>query len=576
MWITAVIPFIFLTSLITTFQQVQPASATLPDGSFVVRVYYENIAQIDQLASYDLWEYNNLTEKYVLVAVSHSEYAKLVSEGWHVEIDQPTSHQLNQIISTANFFNGYRTTEEIYADLATLNNAYPSLSEIVVYGESYCKQENGCTTPGGDFLAGYDLQAIRISNENITGTSTISNSNIISGTKPIFFLMATIHAREITTSELAMRMAEWLLEGYGNDADATWLVDWHEIWIVPIANPDGHWLVELGMEYGSSPLYHRKNSNRSHGCTTWPSYSFNHFGVDLNRNHSFEWGGTSTSNNPCDPLFRGPHAASEPETIYLENLVTSLIPDQRGPNIGDAAPDDTTGLFITMHSYSELVLWPWAHTSNDAPNHTGLKAIGDKLAAINGYTSCNPADCLYAASGTSDDWAYGELGIPAFTFEVGKVFMPPYSDIDAEQWPDNGPALQYAAKLARNPYQLIQGPEVVEVNTATSTMLSAGISTSHITVTAVFSHNNPIATATYALNTPFWATDTITHAITPIDGSFDTGLETGTAVFDLSTLPAGRHLLYLRGQDDKGNWGVVTAVYLTNFPNKKYLPLISK
>ena len=40
---------------------------------------------------------------------------------------------------------------------------------------------------------------------------------------------------------------------------------------------------------------------------------------------------------------------------------------------------------------------------------------------------------LYPTSGTSDDWAYGDLGIAAFTFEMGTTFMPAYSIVDAEQ-----------------------------------------------------------------------------------------------------------------------------------------------
>ncbi|KAA3665421.1 MAG: hypothetical protein DWQ04_00695, partial [Chloroflexi bacterium] len=474
-WITAVFPFVLFTCLVAILQQHQPAAATLPDGAFVVRIYYDQIEQIDLLVEFDLWEFNNLEEQYVLVAVDQAAYARLIAAGWRIEIDNDTSLQQHQVLSSADFFYGYRTTDEIYTDLQNLTDRHPTLSERFVYGHSYCKQEGGCTTPGSNFNPGFDLQAIRITNEAIGGTSTLSGTTIISGTKPVFFLMANIHAREITTPELAMRMAEWLLDGYGTNPEATWLVDWHEVWIVPIVNPDGHWLVELGMDYGGNPLYHRKNSNRSHGCTVWPSRAYSQFGVDLNRNHSFAWGGASTSTASCNPLFRGPSAASEPEVAQLQTLVTSLIPDQRGPNLTDAAPENTTGIFITMHSYSELVLWPWGHTSVDAPNRTGLQAIGDKLAALNGYTSCSPTTCLYAASGTSDDWAYGELGVPAFTFEVGTQFLPPYNEIDAIQWPDNGPALQYAAKIARNPYQLVRGPAVLTVTTAVS-------STTHLTV----------------------------------------------------------------------------------------------
>ena len=82
----------------------------------------------------------------------------------------------------------------------------------------------------------------------------------------------------------------------------------------------------------------------------------------------------------------------------MEALVTALVPDQRGPEMDDPAPDNTTGLFITLHSFGDLILWPWGHLAVDAPNKADLQAIGDKLATFNGYRSCQSAawDCLYA------------------------------------------------------------------------------------------------------------------------------------------------------------------------------------
>ena len=188
------------------------------------------------------------------------------------------------------------------------------------------------------------------------GGSTIAGESVTRGQKPVFFLMANIHAREITTPEIAMRFLDLLLDGYGSDADVTWLVDYHEIWIVPTANPDGHWLVELGEqeEYGGLPFYQRKNAKQANlidgvaDCSTWPPSGGDHYGVDLNRNHSFGWGGDGSSGEPCSPVFRGAEPASESEVAQLEAVVRALVPDQRGPEMDDPAPDDTTGLFLSL------------------------------------------------------------------------------------------------------------------------------------------------------------------------------------------------------------------------------------
>jgi carboxypeptidase T len=517
----------------------------LPAGTFVSRVYYNQIADIERLVDYDVWEYNNLQEKYVLISMNKAIYDRLAAQGWRLAVDEEATGQLYDNLET--FYGGYHTVEENYADLTAINAANPDITELVDYGDSYCKHQLGCLTLGGETQPGYDLMAIRITNEAITGT------------KPVFFLMSSIHSREITTPELTMRMVKWLVDGYGLNADATWLVDNHEVWIVPHVNPDGHWLVVLGTQppYNSSPFWQRKNANRTVACNQWPPDAFSQYGVDLNRNHSFMWGGGGSSPDPCAQTYRGTAAASEYETTYLQNLVLSLIPDQRGPGVNDPAPDNTTGIFITVHSAAGLVLWPWGFTSSPAPNMVGLQDIGDKFASYNGYTSCQPPLCLYAVNGSSDDWVYGELGAPSFTFEVGVDFMPPYSEVDALQWPDNGPAFQYAAKIARTPYQLVRGPDALSLNVNTTA--------TEATITAVINDSQnggqTINSAVYQLDIPYWSTGAISETLAASDGNFNSQSEGVTATFDTTGLTPGQHTLYVRGKDSQNNWGPVSAIF---------------
>jgi hypothetical protein len=510
-----------------------------PGNEVVARVYYEEMADIQRLMAYDVWEYNNLAEKYVLVAMPEADVQQLAAEGWRVSVDEAATAMLN--VNMLDTFNGgYRTVSELYADMNTINAANPTITEIIDYGDSYCKGVGGCTTPAGHSLPGFDLRAMRITNEAIAGD------------KPTLFIMAAIHAREITTPELAMRYIDWLVDGYGTDADATWLVDWHEIYIVPTVNPDGHWIVELG------PYYHRKNANRSNGCTNyWPPTSNTHYGIDLNRNHTFMWNTGGTSNDPCSAIYRGPAAGSEPEVNQLESFALTLFPDQRGPNLNDPAPADATGVFITLHSYGDLVLWPWGNLTTAAPNKTQLKAIGDKFATYNGYQSCQPSLCLYITSGTSDDWAYGVLGIAAYTFEVGSSFMPSYSTIDSVQWPENRPAFIYAAKIARTPYMTVFGPDALNVAT------SGGSGTLNVTATINDSSNgnNAVAEAVYYIDTPPWAGGTFTGNLNASDGSFNSVVEGVTGTIDVSSLSEGQHMIFVRGKDSAGNWGPFSAAF---------------
>ena len=94
------------------------------------------------------------------------------------------------------FFGGYLSVSGIYRRLDEIAAAYPALTELIDYGDSYSKTIGGVVTPGGQTLAGYDLLAMRITNQAIAGP------------KPVFFLMAGIHSREIATPEIALRFAD--------------------------------------------------------------------------------------------------------------------------------------------------------------------------------------------------------------------------------------------------------------------------------------------------------------------------------------------------------------------------------
>ncbi len=157
--------------------------------------------------------------------------------------------------------------------------------------------------------------------------------------------------REYATAELATRFAEQLVAGYNVDPDITWLLDYTEIHILAHANPDGRKMAETGQSW-------RKNTDRDDSCNVPSSW-----GVDLNRNSSFKWKMGGSSANACDLTYHGPAMKSEPETQAIEDYATAIFGDQRGPNDTDVVPATTAGLFISLHSYGGLVLYPWGWTT---------------------------------------------------------------------------------------------------------------------------------------------------------------------------------------------------------------------
>src|SRR5690606_12990212 len=147
-----------------------------------------------------------------------------------------------------------------------------------------------------------------------------------------------------------------LVANYNVDPDVTWLLDYHELHLVAQANPDGRKKAEAGLAW-------RKNTDSLNGCNDSSLW-----GVDLNRNHSFKWGVTGTSTDPCNLIYRGPAAASEPEAQAIEAYGRTIFADRRGPADSDAAPADTEGVMITLHSFGELVLHSWGWSAAPAPN----------------------------------------------------------------------------------------------------------------------------------------------------------------------------------------------------------------
>lgn len=486
----------------------------------------------------DLLEMRQGNDLFILTSTAQVE--DLRAKGWAIRVDRQQTDLLNRQQASNTFSGGYRTVTEMRAYVDGKATQYPNLAEVFVYGQSWERVHNGGT-------AGSDLFGITLTNRQITGP------------KPTFFLMAAIHARELTTSELALRFIDYLLTNYGTDGDVTWLLDEHKIVVVPVANPDGRVIAEAG-------FYQRKNTNNTNGgsCSVPPTIT-NQFGIDLNRNSNFKWGTINPPSEPrCGQTYPGPSAASEPEIIALENLVRSLFPDQRGPLDTDAAPLTATGMFLTLHSYSNLVLWPWGWTSQASPNNTSFTYMGTKFASYNNFTPEQSVG-LYPTSGTTDDWAYGELGLAALTFEVGPEsgtcggFFPPFSCLDGNTggsfWPRNLPAFIYAARIARAPYQLALGPSPESV---TATANGPNNFDLRAQLNEQFNGGQAISAAEYYIDTPPWRGGSPV-AMSALDGSFNSAIETAAA----SIGPFfGKHTIYVRGRDALGNYGPVRGVFV--------------
>jgi carboxypeptidase T len=438
-------------------------------------------------------------------------------------------------------FSCYETVEETFAAAQAFVTAKPNLASWTAVGSSWEKNQGA---------GGYDINVLKLTNR------------LVGGSKPKLFINSAIHAREYATAPLVLEFARWLVNGYGVNADATWILDHHEVHLMLHTNPDGRKKAETGLSW-------RKNTNNNHCANT------NTRGVDLNRNFGFTWNttaGAGSSADQCNLTYRGPSASSEPEVQAVEAYVRSLWADRRGPGQNDAAPADTSGIHLDIHSYSQLVLWPWGTTTTPAPNGTALQTLGRKFAFFNGYTP-QQAIGLYPTDGTSDSVSYGELGVAAYTIELGTAFFESCASFTNTIKPNNLPALIYAAKVVRTPYITPAGPDVTALSLsggASGAGVQAGVS---LTLSASatdtrFNNNNgveptqTIAAAEFYVDVPPWMVGAVALPLSASDGAFNASTEGLTGTINTTGLTLGKHIVYVRSRDANGDWGAVTAEFL--------------
>ncbi|NXP55503.1 CBPA1 Carboxypeptidase, partial [Heliornis fulica] len=293
--------------------------------------------------------------------------------------------------STDSFdFASYHTIDEIYDWMDTLVDGHPNLVSKFQIGQSY---ENR------------PLYVLKFS----TGGSN----------RPAIWLDTGIHSREWITQATGLWTANKIAEEYGKDPSITAILDSMDIFFEIITNPDG-----FAYTHSSNRMWRKTRSiNAGSSCV----------GVDPNRNWDAGFGGFGSSSNPCSETYHGPYPHSEREVKSIVDFIRS---------------HGNVKSVISIHSYSQMLLFPYGYTTAPAPDYQELNELAKKavtdLAALYGtkYTYGSIADTIYLADGTTVDWAY-ENGIKySFTFELRDTgrygFLLPSSQIiptATETWP---------------------------------------------------------------------------------------------------------------------------------------------
>ena len=261
----------------------------------------------------------------------------------------------------------YHTYAQTVTELKSLAAQAPDLASLFSIGKT---------------VQGRDIWALRL----CPGAKNDEPSKL-----PGALFIGEHHAREHLSNEVPLLLAKRLIEGR-QDPDVARLLKSRDITIIPLLNGDG-------AEYDvASDNYRMQRKNmRDNGDGT--------FGVDLNRNYDWGWGGEGASADTSDETYRGTAAFSEPETQAVKAFIEAR------PNLA---------VLISYHTYSELVLYPWGGSNAPIEDKEALKAykaMAGEMGRMTGYTPEQSSE-LYVASGDLTDWSWGRHKIYSFTFEM--------------------------------------------------------------------------------------------------------------------------------------------------------------
>lgn len=221
----------------------------------------------------------------------------------------------------------------------------------------------------------------------------INDSLGVDQNEPEFMYTSTMHGDEVTGYVLMLHLIDYLLQNYGSDSLVTSLVKHVDIWINPLANPDGTYAGGDNTVYGAT--------------------RFNGNGIDLNRNYP-------------DPK-AGPHPDGneyQPETQAFM----------------DFADAHDLVLSCNIHGGSEVCNYPWDTWSKRHPDDAWWIYVCRQYAdtvhnyAPSGYmTDLNNGITdgydWYSITGGRQDYMNYFQHCREFTLEISSTKTPPASQL---------------------------------------------------------------------------------------------------------------------------------------------------
>ncbi|NXP14386.1 CBPA1 Carboxypeptidase, partial [Thinocorus orbignyianus] len=212
--------------------------------------------------------------------------------------------------------------------------------------------------------------------------------------RPAIWIDTGIHSREWVTQASGVWFAKKIVQDHENNEGLASILDKMDIFLEIVTNPDG-----FVFTHTQNRMWRKTRSKHSSICV----------GVDPNRNWDAGFGASGASSNPCSETYHGPYPNSEPEVKAIVDFVKS---------------HGNIKAFISIHSYSQLLLYPYGYTTTPVPDQKELHEISERavaaLTSLYGtkYEYGSIITTIYKASGATVDWTYDQGIKYSFTFEL--------------------------------------------------------------------------------------------------------------------------------------------------------------
>uniref|UniRef100_A0A3B4AFK6 Peptidase M14 domain-containing protein n=1 Tax=Periophthalmus magnuspinnatus TaxID=409849 RepID=A0A3B4AFK6_9GOBI len=283
-------------------------------------------------------------------------------------VEMQTRNDSSDPRSSSTFYERYHSLEDIYLWINRTSQDNSASVKVLLLGSSYEKRP---------------IYALKLS------LSPGSD-------KKALWLDCGIHAREWISPAFCLWFVQYSLGFYGLNSEITQILDSFDVYVLPVLNPDGY-----RYTWTKNRMWRKNRSVSQNGRCV---------GVDLNRNFDANWCTEGASSSPCSEIYCGRFPESEPESQAVSNFLRTQ--------------KDLVQIYISIHSYSQMLLFPYSCTTEQAPDHQELLEMVKEAAQRirrhyrNNYKYGAGAETIYLAPGGSDDWAYN-LGIKySFTFEL--------------------------------------------------------------------------------------------------------------------------------------------------------------